>query len=130
LPLREEDAAAMDVEQFKRRLVELERQLSARTEREHVTARAQLLDSPGDVGDFSVADEGEAEAFTEAELDLTVLQQVRDALRRIENGTFGRCIVDGGPIEQKRLEAMPWAPYCLKHQRLLEAASRPRTPTL
>jgi DnaK suppressor protein len=120
----------MNVQEFKRRLVELERQLSARTERAHETARAQVLDSPGDIGDVSIADEGEAEAFTEAELDATVLQQVRDALRRIEEGTFGRCVVDGGPIEQKRLEAVPWTPYCIKHQRLLEAASRPRTPTL
>jgi DnaK suppressor protein len=120
----------MDVQEFKRRLLELETQLSARTERRHQAARAQVPDSPGDVGDVSVADEGESEAFTEAELDATVLQQVRDALRRIEEGTFGRCVVDGGPIELKRLEAVPWTPYCLKHQRLLEAASRPRMPTL
>jgi RNA polymerase-binding transcription factor len=120
----------MNVQEFKRRLLELETQLSARTERRHQAARAQVPDSPGDVGDLSVADEGESEAFTEAELDATVLQQVRDALRRIEKGTFGRCVVDGGPIEPKRLEAVPWTPYCLKHQRLLEAASRPRTPTL
>jgi RNA polymerase-binding transcription factor len=86
--------------------------------------------TPGDVGDVSISDEGESETFTEAELDATVLQQVRDALRRIDDGTFGRCVVDGGMIEEKRLQAVPWTPYCLKHQRLLEAASRPRTPTL
>jgi RNA polymerase-binding transcription factor DksA len=39
-------------------------------------------------------------------------------------------VVDGGPIEEKRLEAVPWTPYCLKHQKLLEAASQTRTPTL
>src|SRR5262245_18221773 len=120
----------MNVQEFRRRLLELETQRSARTERGHEAARAQVLDSPGDIGDLSVADEGQHEAFTEAELDATVLQQVRDALRRIEEGTFGRCVVDGGPIEPKRLEAVPWTPYCLKHQRLLEAASRPKTPTL
>jgi len=120
----------MNEQDFKRRLLALETQLSARTERAHEAARAQVLDSPGDVADGSVADEEESEAFTEAELDATVLQQVRDALRRIEEGTFGQCVVDGGPIEQKRLEAVPWTPYCLKHQRLLEAASQPRTPTL
>ena len=120
----------MNVQEFKRRLQELETQLSARTARGHEAARAQMMDSPGDVGDASIADEGESEAFTEAELDATVLQQVRDALRRIEEGTFGHCVVDGGPIEQKRLEAVPWTPHCLKHQRLLEAASRSRTPSL
>ncbi len=76
------------------------------TERGHEATRAQVMDSPGDISDVSVADEGETEAFTEAELDATVLQQVRDALRRMEEGTFGRSLVDGGPIGQERFEAV------------------------
>ena len=119
----------MNVQEYKRRLLELETHLSGRTMRAYDNARALAEDSPGDAADASVADEGESEEFTEAELDATVLQQVRDALRRIEDGTFGRCVVDGEAIEEKRLEAVPWTPYCLKHQKLLEAASRPR-PTL
>lgn len=119
----------MNVEEYRRRLLDLEARLSQRSTRAQENARAQAPDSPGDAGDASVADEGVSEVFAEAELDATVLQQVRDALQRIDDGTFGRCIVDGGPIEEKRLEAVPWAPYCLKHQQLLEAAARPR-PTL
>jgi RNA polymerase-binding transcription factor len=119
----------MNVHEYKRRLLDLEERLSNQTTRAHENARAQAQDSPGDLGDASVADEGASEEYTKAELDATVLQQVRDALRRIDAGTFGRCVVDGAPIEEKRLEAVPWTPYCLKHQTLLEAASRPR-PTL
>src|SRR2546428_1310531 len=121
--------AHMNVQEYKRRLLDLERRLADRTAGERERAREQVMDSPGDVSDASVADEGESEDFMEAELDATV-QQVRDALRRIDDGTFGRCVVDGGPIEPKRLEGLPWTLYCLKHQTLLEAASRPRTPTL
>lgn len=120
----------MNVQEYKRRLLELETRLSGRTTREREAARDQVLDSPGDAGDASVVDEGESETLAETELDATVLQQVRDALRRIDDGTFGRCVVDGEPIEQKRLEAVPWTPYCLKHQKLLEAGSGPITPTL
>jgi hypothetical protein len=47
-----------------------------------------------------------------AELDATVLQQVRDAPRRIEERTFGRWVVDGGRIDTKRLDPVPWTPYC------------------
>ena len=124
---------AMDAQQlqlYKRRLLELETRLVERTAQKHDAARALALDSPGDTGDVSMADEGTSESFSEAELDATVLQQVRDALRRIDQGTYGRCVVDGAPIEPKRLEALPWTPYCLKHQKLLEAAARPRMPTL
>ncbi len=120
----------MNAEDYKKRLRELESRLSRRTMAEHDEGRAQRLDSPGDAGDASVADEGESESFAEADLDANVLQQVRDALRRIDEGTFGRCIVDGAPIEPKRLEAVPWTPYCLKHQQQLEAASSSRTPTM
>jgi DnaK suppressor protein len=120
----------MDVEKYKQRLRDLERQLSARTEREQKDARAAALDSPGDAGDASVADEEASEEFTAAELDESVLQQVRAAMRRIDEGTFGRCVVDDEPIEEKRLEAVPWTRYCAKHQRLREAASRARTPSL
>jgi hypothetical protein len=30
----------------------------------------------------------------------------------VDNGTFGTCLVDGGPIEEKRLDAAPWTPRC------------------
>src|SRR5689334_16105837 len=78
----------MNVQEHKRRLLELETHLSDRATRGHERARAQVQDSPGDTGDASVADEGESEQFTETELDATVLQQVRNALRRIGEGTF------------------------------------------
>src|SRR5206468_6203094 len=101
------------------------------TEHHVESAREQTRDfSARDVGDSSVADEAASEEFTQAELDSTVLRQVRDALRRIENHEYGKCVVDGGPIDEKRLEALPWTPYCLKHQRLFEAAAQRHFPTL
>jgi len=120
----------VNIEHYKQRLLELEKELAGRAEREAALGRDQIADSSRDTGDASVADEAASEDFTEAELDSTVLQQVRSALRRIDEGTFGQCAVDGSPIEAKRLDVVPWAQYCLKHQTLLEAAARPRMPTL
>ena len=120
----------MNVDGYKRRLLEIERRLSQQATGDRDAARAQVRDSPGDAADASVDDESESEDFTEAEQDADVLQQVRGALRRIEQGTFGRCTVDGGPIEEKRLEAVPWTPYCLKHRQQLETEQRTRTPTM
>ena len=98
--------------------------------RKPTRAGENFIDSAHDAGDASVADEAASEEFTEAEHNADVLQQVRDALGRVENGTFGTCIVDGGPIEEQRLEAVPWTPYCLKHAQRLEVAASSRTPTL
>jgi RNA polymerase-binding transcription factor len=121
--------AALKRSDYKQRLLGLEISLSSHLRRDLASGRDQLVDTAADAGDASVADESESEDFTEAELDATTLQLVQAALRRIENGTFGRCLVDGGPIEPKRLDAIPWTPYCARHQELLEAASRPK-PTL
>jgi DnaK suppressor protein len=119
----------MDLNNYKQRLIELEATLSVHLRREVVSGHEQLIDTAADVGDASVADESESGDFTEAELDTTTLQQVQAALRRIESGTYGQCLVDGGPIELNRLDAIPWAPYCVRHQKLLEAASQAK-PTL
>ena|SRR5580700_10587851 len=119
----------MNISRHKQRLIEMETRLSSHKARDVKSGREQLIDTAADAGDASVADEAESEDFTEAQLDATILQQVQDALRRIENGTYGQCLIDGGPIDPKRLDAVPWAPYCIRHQKLLEAASRPK-PTL
>jgi len=49
-----------------------------------------------------------------------LLTEVEDALKRIENGTYGRCIDCGQPIPEKRLEALPWAARCVKDEARLE----------
>lgn len=119
----------MNVRDYKRRLLELETRLSKRTARAHESARAHAQEPDGDSGDASAADESQSREFAAAELDDIVLQQVKDALQRIDAGTFGQCLVDGAPIEERRLEAIPWTPYCLKHQTLLEGTSRPPIPS-
>ena len=120
----------MKIQHYKQRLLELETTLSSRMGRQANQGRGEYIDSAHDVGDASVADEVASEEFTEAEHNSDMLQQVRDALGRVADGTFGTCIVDGGPIEEPRLEAVPWTPYCLKHAQRLEVAASPHTPTL
>ena len=120
----------MNIQHYKQRLLDLAKALSARVGQEGDQGRAEFIDSAHDVGDASVADAVASEEFTEAEHNANVLQQVRAALGRVADGTFGTCIVDGGPIEEQRLEAVPWTPYCLKHAQRLEVAASSRTPSL
>src|SRR5262245_17360404 len=41
------------------------------------------------------------------------LARVDAALRRLDDGTYGTCASCGNPIGMERLEAIPWAPYCI-----------------
>jgi DnaK suppressor protein len=50
-----------------------------------------------------------------------LLRDVRSALGRIDDGTFGTCLHCEEDISRRRLEAMPWAKLCLPCQ---EAADR------
>jgi RNA polymerase-binding transcription factor DksA len=106
----------IDVNRFRRRLQELERELARRFGAEAETAR-EAGDDQGDAGDQARVGELKDHYFILANADAATLAEVRAALRRIDNGTFGRCVADGEPIEIARLESVPWAPYCLKHQR-------------
>src|SRR5262249_55447034 len=119
----------MSTDGYRRALLDLRARLSTRLGADTAGAREQRLDVAADSADASVADEAESEDFSEAELDSSVLAQIDAALRRIDDGTYGQCLADGGPIEPKRLDAVPWAAYCIRHQKLLEEASRPH-PTL
>lgn len=53
-------------------------------------------------------------AAREVELE-TRLNEINEAVGRIEKGTYGFCAVDQKPIDPKRLEANPAAKTCVEH---------------
>ncbi len=53
------------------------------------------------------------------------LQEIQQALKRIEDGTFGICEGLGIPIEKERLEAIPWTRYSLEYARRKEKETGP-----
>ncbi len=52
--------------------------------------------------------------------DRHLLQLIDEALERIDDGEYGECTNCGKPIQEKRLEAVPWARHCLPCQDLNE----------
>lgn len=119
----------MNSDHYKALLLEKQRELVARRAQIGNEEREPADGAAGDIGDDSVKDEQQAKLFTEDEADADVLDEVRLALGRIADGSYGRCFVDQQPIDAQRLEAIPWARYCAKHQAALEG-QRLRTPTL
>ena len=43
------------------------------------------------------------------------IKAIRAALGRIEEGTYGECVVCGEEISEERLEAVPHTPFCKDH---------------
>ena len=52
--------------------------------------------------------------------DRQLLESIDAALYRIADGGYGKCDHCGEPIQEKRLEAVPWARNCLRCQDLNE----------
>src|SRR5947209_13228708 len=63
-------------------------------------------------------------AIRNLDRESNMLRNVRSALRRIDDGTFGVCMHCEEEISPKRLNAVPWAPFCIQCQ---EQADRNRT---
>ena len=67
----------------------------------------------------------EAVSLSLNRLDFQKLRMVRAALDRLEDGQYGICAECGEPIPPKRLQAIPWAQYCVTCQELLAAGASP-----
>jgi DnaK suppressor protein len=118
--------ATLDTDRFRERLL---------VERRRVEQALAYLEeeNPGSVED-ETEDEtwdnhlGDAATATlDRELDYTleensgnILSAIDEALKRIEEGTFGTCARCGKPIAEARLEAMPYATKCIDCKRLEE----------
>jgi RNA polymerase-binding protein DksA len=49
-----------------------------------------------------------------------LLYKIDSALKRIENNTYGNCLICGGKISPERLDAIPYADLCLDCQARIE----------
>jgi DnaK suppressor protein len=76
--------------------------------------------SPDAIDEVTRAAEREL-AIRNLDRESNLLRNIRAALRRIDEGTFGVCAHCEEEISPKRLAAVPWAPFCIKCQ---EAADR------
>ena len=49
-----------------------------------------------------------------------LLRNVRGALRRINDGSFGICVHCEEEISPKRIQAVPWTAYCIRCQEMAD----------
>ena len=59
-------------------------------------------------------------AIRNLDRESNLLRNVRAALHRIDDGMFGICLHCEEDISPKRLNAVPWAPYCIACQEIAD----------
>lgn len=77
------------------------------------------LDVPSDEGDLSQHHHEEWIFLNRNTIDMKLLREISDALHRVETGGYGICLECEEPISTKRLDAVPWARYCVTCQELI-----------
>ena len=120
--------SSTDIEHFKQLLLEKRREILRNvSEIEDEALKKSRLDASGDLSSMPIhmADLGTDNYEQEFVLGLMdserkLLKETEDALERIENGTYGVCEGTGKRIPKARLEANPWARYCVEYARMLE----------
>ena len=106
----------MNTNELKKQLQSKEQQLLAGMARGAADTRTSRGAEVQDRTDQVASSEMKESAFQENSYDWNLLIEVRDALQRIENGTFGKCAACGQQIDDERLNALPWTSYCLNDQ--------------
>ena len=117
-----------DAKHFRELLMEKRREILRNvTEFEDEALRKSRLDATGDLSSMPIhmADLGTDNYEQEFALGLMdserkLLREIDNALVRLEKKTYGICEGTGKPISKARLEAQPWARYCVKYARMLE----------
>jgi DnaK suppressor protein len=105
---------------YRDRLLERREGLFRQVTEAEMSSRERDLEATQDPADMA------ANAYTKELLismsanDRRLLALIDEALNRIEAGGFGECVNCGEPVQEKRLEAVPWARFCLKCQDLQE----------
>ena len=120
-----------ELEQWKDKLFQEREEISATLQQQKATTGSTAQESTGDLSSHAshMADQGtdtmeREKAFLFISQKRQRLEEVDEALARIEAGTFGVCEACGTTIPQRRLERMPTASMCVPCKEQQEKTTR------
>jgi DnaK suppressor protein len=85
--------------------------------------------SPDALDEVQHASEREL-AIRNLDRETNLLRNVRAALRRLDEGSFGVCLHCEEDISSKRLAAVPWTPFCIECQQIVDCRQGERAENL
>jgi len=111
---------APETAHFKRKLLEMRRDLLGQVEKNKVYSKEMGEDGIPDSGDVAASSYSKEVLMGLGENERTKLRLVEEALAKIEEGSFGVCERCEGSIPVKRLDLLPFTRYCVQCQSELE----------
>lgn len=126
VPAEDKPLSKKELEDFKKRLIELRDEVAGRIRDRAETARVESFNELTE--EIDQAAHATEEAFNMRLLDKEVklLREIEGALAKFEEGTYGICEGTGEPIERRRLDARPWTRYSVAYKEQLERDKKAR----
>ena len=113
---------AKEKKHFRKKLLEKRTELISVVQKTEEYGRQANSEPEGmDLADQASSSYTKEFMFSKSDSDRQLLQEVVDALLRLDEGEFGDCMNCGEEVERKRLEAVPWSAFCLACQEQAEA---------
>jgi DnaK suppressor protein len=104
------------IEYFKRRLLNKQEELLRVVTKSERDGREADEEATQDIADKAANSYTKEFLFHQSDGNRRVLQLVDEALGRVKEGTYGQCVECQEEVQQKRLEAVPWARHCIECQ--------------
>ena len=104
------------LELYKKRLLERKEQLQDIVSKAEQDGRAADEETANDIADKATNSYTKEFLFKKSNDDRFIMQLIEEALERMEQGEFGTCVACSGEMQQKRLDAVPWARHCIDCQ--------------
>ena len=105
-------------EKVRKRLLAKRDELLADLAKNREVSDETVDESAQDMADRATSSYMKEFAYSLSETDRKILLLIEQALVRLDAGTFGTCVHCSQPVQEKRLDAVPWARHCLDCQEL------------
>jgi DnaK suppressor protein len=109
-----------ETEKYRRALVEKKDSLSQEMLKNKDAGQENSEENTQDIADKASSSYTKEFLFSLSDSERLLVQQIEQALARIDDGNYGLCTNCGNPIPEKRLDAVPWTPYCVDCMELSE----------
>ena len=109
-----------EMEKYRRLLDDKKSSLSAEIAKTRSAEEETTEESTQDIADKAVSSYTREFLYSLTDGERNTLLHIDNALARIDEGNYGLCLNCSQLMTEKRLNAVPWAPYCLDCQELSE----------
>lgn len=114
-PAKRDGAAT---EKIKKRLLQKRDELVRDLVKNREVSDETIDESAQDMADRATSAYTKEFVYSLSESDRKILLLIDEALGRLGAGTYGTCVNCSAPVQEKRIEAVPWARHCLDCQEL------------